>query len=304
MQHATQFDATYDETYDTMPNGNIQFELTGIWRPVCYDKQSNILTFCSVTHPKKYPKPMTLFGIKKLELQTASVRTEQITQFKDQTEQVFGEHGQLVHIFMQKTHGLTPEQFREQFSKMPTSIGPGDIDWVALLDENHASLNKLTFIEEFWYRLFLGIACVYHNHNWINYDKFNYDEAYRYRVYLVVKEMVCSTYFEYSEPDPFTLKLLMFSGLAITLTLTLAHLIHFEPVGDVSNWTFYLAGFIIGISLIIFATTLWISGRIRSSSTMRLDHQLYAWLGVPPSNITIPLHRASKKKLVVTNITA
>lgn len=30
MQHATQFDATYDETYDTMPNGNIQFELTGI----------------------------------------------------------------------------------------------------------------------------------------------------------------------------------------------------------------------------------------------------------------------------------
>ena len=52
MQHATQFDATYDETYDTMPNGNIQFELTGIWRPVCYDKQSNILTFCSVTHPK------------------------------------------------------------------------------------------------------------------------------------------------------------------------------------------------------------------------------------------------------------
>ena len=117
--------------------------------------------------------------------------------------------------------------------------------------------------------------------------------------------MVCSTYFEYSEPDPFTLKLLMFSGLAISLTLTLAHLIHFEPVGDVSNWTFYLAGFIIGVFLIILAITLWVTNRIRLlTSTTRLDHQLYAWLDVPPSNITIPLHRASKKKLVVTNITA
>lgn len=241
---------------------------------------------------------MTLFGIKKLELKTATVRTEQIAQFKNQTEQVFGQHGQLVHIFMQKTHGITPEQFREQFSKTPTSIGPGDIDWVQLLDESHASLNRIAFIEEFWYRLFLGIACVYHNHNWINYDKFNYDEAYRYRVYLVVKEMVCSTYFEYSEPDPFTLKLLLFSGLAITLTLSLARFIHFEPVGAVSNWTFYLAGFTIGVFLIILATALWITNRIRLSSTTRLDHQLYAWLGVPVSNIAIPLHRASKKRIV------
>ncbi|WP_373891261.1 hypothetical protein ACAW68_05880 [Weissella confusa] len=242
--------------------------------------------------------------VTKIELKKAVLLSEQIAQLKEQTAQVFGEHGQLLHIFMQKTHGLTPEQFREQFSKIPTSTGPGNVNWFDVFDESNASLTEIAFIEEFWYRLFLGIACVYHNHNWINYDKFNYDEAYRYRVYLVVKEMVCSTYFEYSEPDPFTLKLLMFSGLAVTLTLTLAHLIHFEPVGDVSNWTFYLAGFIIGIFLIILAITLWVTNRIRLTSTTRLDHQLYAWLGVPPSNITIPLHRASKKKLVVTNITA
>lgn len=88
---------------------------------------------------------------------------------------------------MQKTHGLTPEQFREQFSKIPTGTGPGNVNWFDVLDESNASLTEIVFIEEFWYRLFLGIACVYHNHNWINYDRFNYDEAYRYRVYLVVK---------------------------------------------------------------------------------------------------------------------
>ena len=42
--------------------------------------------------------------VTKIELKKAVLLSEQIAQLKEQTEQVFGEHGQLLHIFMQKTH--------------------------------------------------------------------------------------------------------------------------------------------------------------------------------------------------------